>query len=1633
VVTEIRKKLISLLDYVEQVVRLDERVVFRISEYRLPDGTSFTLAQGDSQNLPGVRHNTGDDEGPVWLEVERLTRGEPPRRPDLIAEWVSVSSDPAKLPEAKTDRIITVSANDRDAAIASGKVQPSDVLEALPKRGDSENAPKRFDLKLHLHNYPDVVAAVQDWIAGPWSEWSAAELPRRQTISLYQNLYKVFQLLENAGAESPIEVVWGIGIVYWQKDNRIVDRPLLERRVDVELDDKRGGLLRVRPASGDVQFDLKPYEELGCASLSTLADHIRREIKRAGEHDGVSPFIRESFEPILSTAGTRLDDGACYAPSVETADDLQKDLTRLTVSDRWVLFARPRSQHFMLQDIDRLKSFAESQVKEPEGLAARLVTQPTSEVASDGWMPLNSRIGGSGGIPNDPDDVDDSLDVFFPKPFNDDQIEIIRRLSKKDGLVVQGPPGTGKTHTIANLVCHAMATGQRVLVVSRGEAALAVLKEQLPKEVQSLAISVLSSEREGLRQVENAIREIQGAVDGTQSKNRRATIHRLEAELDGLRNRIVAIDTELDAIAIAHLTKVGPRGETPAALAQRIVGERDTFQWFSDRPQLFAAETPLVEKDVAALFTARRKCGDLIDHLYVTLPAAEDLPEASEVSRWHEDLIASAEQGQLATRGPLRSLKIDPTDLLGALAAADILDSLVRAHQLTADAKWLEPFRQTVLAGERSVWCDRLQEFIAEWKAAETERALLMRRPVSIPDGLLDSRDALEAVSRAAGGQRTWPRLTIGKADAKAMVAAIRMNGGPIADQAESWRHVQAVVTSAVRQREYLSQWDVFASEVEAPPSDHIRGAINQAQSLFQMCRDALIEDSRLRRLTSDKLGVGRASNDPVLCTAAANQIRAMVASLQFASVGEQRRRLIAIFEQDDRTSALGRQLLQDVLGRPAVSSEQVAQVWNGVRKRLTQLKSLTSDFAIIREMSEAIASSGAPSWAAMLSTEKHVADDPRTSSIWRDAWDHAASEAALERIDARDRLTKLAAERDAADKRCKQLFGDIVRERTFYELEARLSPAIRTALVEFVRALARIGRGTGRAVGTHRRTAREAMARCYNAAPCWIMPTWRVAEQLPAELGAVDLVIIDEASQSDVTELPALLRGKKLLVVGDDRQVSPTAPFVTQEKIAQLRHHYLGDLPFKSLLEPGESIYDLMRAVFPNERLMLKEHFRCVEPIIRFSMQFYPETMVPLRIPEGHERLDPPLIDIYVPHGRRETKKKINTVEADVIVDEIAKITSNPAMNGRTIGVISLVGAEQAEYIRAKLSQTIGEELMQRHSVLCGDSAKFQGSERDIVFLSMVADSSHKTALTMLRYEQRFNVAVSRARDRAVLVRSVRREELNPDDLKARLIAHFENPMPQSEREKVGLEACDSDFERDMMRRLLDLGYRVQPQVGSVGYRIDMVVEGANRRRLAIECDGDRYHGPEQWRQDMRRQRVLERVGWRFWRCFASSFYRNPTGVTADLVDALTQIGIEPLGPNASSSDRSQFTEHRIIRADEKENASAAVSDVEKQSHASAGLGDKIVLFYADTGKRLSARLFEDGEDLDKGRLSIKSALGAAVSTSEEGDEVEYADGQISRKVLIETIERSLKLEINALQDVPESPDEPLPAAVAG
>jgi hypothetical protein len=188
------------------------------------------------------------------------------------------------------------------------------------------------------------IASISAFVAGTNVEFicgSVASLDADQRRILVQ-------LVKAGGAERPIEVVWGIGVVQWEKDGRVIDRPLLERSVDLELDDAQGGRLCVRPTSAETICDLKPYEEFGCAGLPGLSDLVGREIQRAADIGGISPFIRESFEPILAAAASRLDPEGAYAPDNAASDARDENSSRLVVTDRWVLFARPRSQHAVL-------------------------------------------------------------------------------------------------------------------------------------------------------------------------------------------------------------------------------------------------------------------------------------------------------------------------------------------------------------------------------------------------------------------------------------------------------------------------------------------------------------------------------------------------------------------------------------------------------------------------------------------------------------------------------------------------------------------------------------------------------------------------------------------------------------------------------------------------------------------------------------------------------------------------------------------------------------------------------------------------------------------------------------------------------------------------------------------------------------------------------------------------------------------------------------------------------------------------------------------------------------------------------------------------------------------------------------
>jgi very-short-patch-repair endonuclease len=262
-----------------------------------------------------------------------------------------------------------------------------------------------------------------------------------------------------------------------------------------------------------------------------------------------------------------------------------------------------------------------------------------------------------------------------------------------------------------------------------------------------------------------------------------------------------------------------------------------------------------------------------------------------------------------------------------------------------------------------------------------------------------------------------------------------------------------------------------------------------------------------------------------------------------------------------------------------------------------------------------------------------------------------------------------------------------------------------------------------------------------------------------------------------------------------------------------------------------------------------------------------------------------------------------VNVAEADALVAQVAAIVADPAYRGRTIGVISLLSTSgQASYLLAGLREAIGEDEMEARRLRVGDAYTFQGDERDVVLVSMVVSDNDPrvAAFTKREYHRRVNVAASRARDQLWIFHSVRASSLLADDARALLLNYAHNLPTQTEAPDLEL-LCESDFEREVLRRLVQRGYRPTPQFRIGGYRIDFVLNAPNGRRLAIECDGDAYHGPEQWESDMRRQAVLERVGnCVFVRIRGSIFNREPEAALRPLWQRIEELNIAPWTPPA-------------------------------------------------------------------------------------------------------------------------------------
>lgn len=1350
-----------------------------------------------------------------------------------------------------------------------------------------------------LAEHPEVEDAWIEYLIKHWEPWSKLMLRWQEVQSAYEAVDRVRRKLEEA--EERFELVVAVGLLQWtDRTTATVKRHLLTAPAEIEIDAARG-ILTVLPSAA---FDTARVE------LDMLEPHDRPSVHVEAALEAIDMQLWEAtpIEKILTEianllrANAQVDIGA-LRPVAAT-----REQPVLTFAPALVL--RERGQRAFEEVIQKLID---------NGGAEDDATGPWNRILTEGTA--------SGPANGDPDASGSELPrrILFPGPTNKEQQEIIKRLQRRPYVIVKGPPGTGKSQTIANLISHLLAYGERVLVTAHAPKALEVLRGLLPKEIQALCVTSLGSSRDEQRVLQESISGIIGRHNEYQGPGKVSSqIASLERTLQGYEESLASTKRVLrecrEAETVTHELDGGYSG-TASRIARQVEHKRSDYDWF---PEIFTSkvECPITEADIAALRRLHEKltaayreelvlsiAGDLL----IPEPEAFNALPRALVDAEHELKEQDAAPGVLINVD-LRAASNAALDITSA-TLRDIGEVLPRTRRVLGNS--VDEVLADLLSGRSDRWVGMVE--YAKTCVAKGSEALtvLGDSQVQIPTGLDHRRLLLDARNRLshfqAGGKSGFlmfaPEVV---RDTRYIGSKCRING------------------AAPRTVQSLKQLIAFLELEEA-----VKGlkstlpALRNAggEELRQAFRDLCEAADEIGRLTT-LLGSTLAEHLPGIPVVDRP-------SLTSEMVRANWQRTIAR-ERADRKVRYARLPVDDLCKRLTEHNEALhahpclatmaraaaelnerdwRQAWE-VRRGLQAQQTLLAGYDAVLEKVGATA----PALAAYIRAHEGQAEFTTRLDQLREAWHWASAKAWLKAVSDERTYAQAAYRQRLLEEKIQSKTEEIAGIMAWSSFLERLDDPTIQALNGWRQAHVHLGAGHGANAPHWRRVERTYWNRCVPKMPAWVMPLHTVWSTIEAKPGLFDTIIIDEASQAGIEAVALMALGKRIIVVGDNMQNSPEAVGVNRDDVKRLINDHLGDFAFKDLYQPDNSLFDHAIRAFGN-MVSLREHFRCVPDIIRFSndLCYSDAPLVPLRQvrPDSIEPLHRRFVDTG--HCEGEADRIVNRPEAEALVASMLECLKDPAYSDKTFGVITLQGQAQAELIDEMLAKAIEPSERHERKIRCGVSATFQGDQRDVMFLSMVmAPNRQAQSLTTLPWQRRYNVAMSRARDQVWLFHSIATSDLGPQCLRRKLIGYFNSPNKELPDDLLELrdrlsrvvgnspralgdqpEPFESWFEVDVALALLNRNYRVRPQYRVASKRIDLVIEGSEAR-LAVECDGEFWHGPEQHDDDVYRQSQLERAGWVFVRVRESGFYADREASIAEIIKACSDLGIRPVHDEA-------------------------------------------------------------------------------------------------------------------------------------
>lgn len=1508
-----QNKTISLFNFIRELNKLKQKAILNMKDY--PWAFPLSALPDDPKNIQMYYRDRVEDEPEiedigrenVLLSVHKPEFQKCPEPNSIFEEWLVPGWDSYRN-EAKVRESIEIQ--------SQAKSQMLSLFDAEAEAPAEE--PQR---ELFTDNN-ERVKSFEQWLAVR-SEWAEKQKITEQTRDLFTDLYRFYFELQRESETEEIIVANG---VLCDADNSEIRHPVLTHRVKMayDADSNTVSIIDTDTPSELYSAVFQVMENINLSGINVLTEDLQK--------NDYHPLDRNDTPAFLKTLVHQLSSSSIF--SEQPIPYGEKTHSRLLLYLNPCFIVRKRLDG-TLKAIERIIENIQETGGVPKPIRD-IVSGGTIDIPKDvGEMPIEERLAAVGG---------ESIDILLSKEANKEQLDIANRIEHYNAVLVQGPPGTGKTHTIANLMGHFLSQGKSVLVTSYTKKALNVLKEKVVPGLQDLCVSMLDDSNV----------DMERSVDGITSYTSRTTSFEVKREMDSLAaerrdiiRQLADVRKKIYAIIHQECGCIVLNGEdiSPSKAAAFVVEHADDLSYIPGKVRLYAP-LPLSFEQLSALYRSNEGISTEDEkELETALPNPESiLAPCDFTSVWDQlqntlrkiesietqnawNIESDNTERTISFSGSFGKFSIpyptmdDVEDLKRYTVSFGKIDQWMKA--IAVDGKCENAYRQRWLSLMGEI--QEVRDCAAEYVLQSLGKQLSVDASIS----LATIKSAYEKMHPIFSENGKIGKLTfMFHKEYEQALAAVTINGSHPAS-AEDCALVLKYIELTEGRNRCGAVWDELLVSNGVPAFNELdknepeRIAANWISPIkkylnwYSTDYELLLDKLAALKIPSDVLFQKDILDSELAST---NKILTCVEQI-IPQICDACILTIKTEAYCSALNALRATLTSGKRGNSSICKTLVAALNEGnaslYAETYAALEKMFKKYELQRLRNEAlkILEPIAPQWAEAIRTRQDVHGACTVPSSIDDAWKWKQLCGIIEDI-TRKPFAELQSDSLRLSREYREVTAKYAEKSGWYHLLRRTEADIsmKQALEGWRLTVKSIGKGTGKRAPMLKAKARELMVQCQKAVPCWIMPINKALESLDPRYNKFDIIIIDEASQSDVSSLAILYMGKKLVIVGDDRQVSPMAVGIEDKKISSLQEQYIkGKVPNAHLYTAKTSIYDIAKTTF--QPLMLREHFRCVPEIIGFSnMLSYDGKIRPLRDASSSVLL-PAVVNYRVADGQR--NGKTNLQEAQAIVALMQACFEQPEYDGKSFGVISLLGDEQVKLIQQEIERKLKPQDIMKRNILCGNSANFQGDERDVIFLSLVDSGTGDGPIRMLNfgpddsYRKRYNVASSRARDQLWVVDSLDpTSDLKPGDIRKTLIEYSLNPKASEIAHAEIEQKADSPFEVSIATALADRGYHLVQQWKVGSYRLDIVAV-CGKKKVAIECDGEKWHsGEEKIREDMERQTILERLGWRFIRIRGSEYYRDPEKTICRVTEELKSFEIYPEESESVNTEETRHTE---------------------------------------------------------------------------------------------------------------------------